>query len=377
MIFVLVFENLAATFLLLLHLFSQTGNRLFEAVVTAFQVLNLQLQLVQPVFVLPGGHTRLRQALLQGCALGLQAFALIGVFADGGHGFLPFQPQCSEFFGFELMGLGHFCQRLIQLVGAQRQLFGLGLLGRQTRFQLHQLLRYGTPLALGDVALLFQRLQTQQQAVEIGLVFFHRDVQIVAFGVEHFQLLLPCENTAFVVGIAGDAQPVGTDPDAIAGNHRFVRRETAAHGQRLRQIIGGFHLAKQTAEGFLRGDLFSESTGSRSRITTALPQGQHAFTEAAEPVLGCGHIVDQHRLQIIAEYSLGGGFPAVCHLNALRQTRTARQLMAFQPVGHSLTALPQCGFLQGLKCGFAAQHLLQFLAFFFQRSAQLLGFFPC
>ena len=233
-------------------------------------------------------------------------------------------------------------------------------------------------IALVRLPLFFQFPQLLAALLQRLLQLFHLSGQCGLVPGQLLELLFPFQNAALRIIAVCHTQPIGTQPDSVAGNHRLVRGELRAHGQSGGEILGAEYLAEQRFQGpggVYPGQkaLFGGSLGAWQGVGVKKRDAALQLLQRSGQLF---QIRDADRLERISQHGLNRALPALLHLQMLHYARCVLQLVAGQPAGgFAAFRLVQGCLLQRFEGCAAAAQGLQAVAQFVQLSGQLVVLF--
>ena len=156
------------------------------------------------------------------------------------------------------------------------------------------------------------------------------------------QHLLAFDDARVCIGIARHTQPLRTEPNAVAGDHRFAGSQASLNPQSLIQGLRRQH--RRQYRGQNSGPLYSRqqrrTAGARlhgARLHGAIFPGVHhremAALKARQQRCDALQAVHAHRFEIGTEHRFHGALPALLDAQLLRDARHEMQRLRFQPFG--------------------------------------------
>jgi hypothetical protein len=180
--------------------------------------------------------------------------------------------------------------------------------------------------------------------------------------VELAQLLLAGQDATMGVILARHAQPVGTEPETVTGDHRLVRREAAAQGQRPFQVLGGVDAGEQRRDARPVDQLAAQQLGRSAQRCRGHARVDQEQVPSLEPGRGRGmvrEVGDADRLERRSEHGLERVLPARFRAQPLCQAWCIGQPGVLEPGHGAGVGLAQRRLLQRFERGLAAPGALQ------------------
>ena len=140
---------------------------------------------------------------------------------------------------------------------------------------------------LGSVAAILVVADLLADELEPPLALLDLRLEPDGLGAQRAQRFLALDDARVRLGIARQAQPIGTQPDPVPRHHRLTGREAAAaHLERLGQGLGREHRSEHGGEIRRSRDLGPQARGirARGRLGTRAHDRQMAAVEAREQI---------------------------------------------------------------------------------------------